>query len=70
MRPQGVWALTPGPTAATWCCVSLRMSPPRFVPQFPHLENGGDYHTSLLGEFQRLDESVEVKHAFPTQLKG
>ena len=46
------------------------MLPPRFVPQFPHLENGGDYHTSLLGEFQRLDESVEVKYAFPTQLKG
>ena len=70
MRPQGVWVLIPGPIAATWCCVSLHTSPPHFVPQFPHLENGGDNHTSLLGEFRRLDESVAVKHASHHSQRG
>lgn len=38
--------------------------------QFPHLENGFDNQMSVLGEFQRLNESMEVKLAAPYSRKN
>lgn len=44
------------------CCRELGQCQ---MHQFPHLENGGDNQWSVLGEFRKLHESMEVKPAAP-----
>lgn len=42
------------PITASWFCVGLSMLLPVFMPQLPHLGNGDDNHTSLLGRVSQI----------------